>query len=308
MQGTASTEGTTGTKARVVALADRGVVRVAGPEARSLLQGLVTQDLDRLDTHAAVYAGLLSPQGKILFDFFVVRAGEDLLLDVARDRVADLIKRLTLYRLRAKVTFADAADLAVFAIWGGAVPPAPAGGVLFTDPRLPAMGARAIVPATAAEAWQASIAEASSFEAWHTHRVGLGVPEGGRDFAFGDTFPHEADMDQLAGVSFSKGCYVGQEVVSRMQHRGLARKRFVQVTAAAPLNTGAAITAGAASIGSIASVAGAQALALLRLDRAAQAKDKGETLKAGDIAIEILKPAWATFELVPPEREASHDL
>lgn len=308
MQGTASPEGGPASGGRIAPLPDRSVVRVTGPDSVTLLQSLVTQDLGLLDTHTAAFAALLSPQGKILFDFFVVRAGDGLLLDVAREKAADLIKRLTLYRLRAKVTFEAAADLAVFAGWDGAVPAAPSAGVVFADPRLAALGYRALLPAASGDAWAASVAQSVAVSAWHAHRVAVGVPEGGHDFAYGDAFPHETDMDQLAGVSFTKGCYVGQEVVSRMQHRGTARKRFVQVTGASPLSAGTAIMAGAANIGSVTSVEGTRGLALVRLDRAAEAKAKGEPITAGGIAIEIVKPAWATFDLVPPPREASHDL
>lgn len=296
------------TGARIARLPDRGVVRIEGPDAVTLLQGLVTQDLGLLQSQAAAYAGLLTPQGKVLFDFFIVRAGDGLLLDVAAAKEADLIKRLTLYRLRAKVTFAQAADLVVLALWDGAEPVPPEGGLVFADPRLPGLGWRVIVPAAQAGTWSAASGRVVDIAEWHAHRVTLGVPEGGHDFVYGDAFPHEADMDQLAGVSFSKGCYVGQEVVSRMQHRGTARKRLVQVTGAGPLVAGAAITAGTANIGSITSVAGAHGLALVRLDRAADLKAKGEALMADGIAIELVKPAWATFDLVPPAREATHDL
>lgn len=308
MQGTASTEGGAGSRGKIAPLDDRSVVRVTGPDAHALLQGLVTQDLDLLKAHPAAFAALLSPQGKILFDFFVVPHGDGLLLDVAREKAGDLIKRLTLYRLRAKVTFEAAGDLAVFAVWGGPSPAAPTGGVMYADPRLPALGQRAIVPASTADDWIATSGPPVPVAQWHAHRVALGVPEGGHDFAYGDAFPHEADMDQLAGVSFTKGCYVGQEVVSRMQHRGTARKRFVQVKGARDLQVGAPITAGAATIGSVTSIDGTRGLALVRLDRAAEAKAKGEPIEAAGVALEILKPAWATFDLVPPAREASHDL
>lgn len=314
MQVTASTDagGKRGAQTgglEVALLPDRALVRVSGPEARSLLQGLVTQDLDVLDHHPAAFAALLSPQGKILFDFFVVRSPEGLLLETARDKAADLMKRLTLYRLRAKVTFEAASDLAVHVVWGdGALPPGGADMVLYLDPRLAALGQRAIVPASTAQAWSAQVGTPAPADAWQAHRVRLGVPEGGRDFAFGDAFPHEADMDQLAGVSFRKGCYVGQEVVSRMQHRGTARKRFVQVTGDDMLAPGTAITAGGASIGAVTSVADKMGIALLRLDRAAEAKAKGEPLMAGAVTLDVIKPAWATFDLTPPPREASHDL
>jgi folate-binding protein YgfZ len=125
------------------------------------------------------------------------------------------------------------------------------------------------------------------------------VPEGGKDYAFGETFPHEADLDQLGGVSFTKGCFVGQEVVSRMQNRASIRKRIVPVVGAAPLTTGAEVAAGAAVIGTIGSVAGTHGLALVRLDRAAEAAAKGDSLTAGGVAIALRRPDWATFELAP---------
>ncbi len=125
------------------------------------------------------------------------------------------------------------------------------------------------------------------------------MPEGGKDYVLGDTFPHEADLDQLNGVSFSKGCFVGQEVVSRMQNRGNVRKRVVPIEGEAPLASGAEIKAGAASIGTVGSVAGRLALALIRLDRAAEAKAKGQALTADGVAVTLRKPDWATFELAP---------
>lgn len=281
-------------------LPDRAVVAVTGPDAEHLLQGLVTQDLARLGEAAAIYAGLLSPQGKILFDFFVARAADGFLIEVAADKAAELIKRLTLYRLRAKVTFVDHTDdRRVLVAWGAAAATLQPGpdGIAFVDPRLPELGVRLLVPAQDAD--RLLEAGAASAADWHAHRIALGVPEGGKDFAFGDAFPHEADMDQLNGVSFAKGCYVGQEVVSRMQHRGTARKRVVIVTASEDIAGGAGIMAAGAPIGSVGGSAGRTALALLRLDRAAEATGKGETLLAGTTPVSIVKPAWAHFDLVP---------
>ncbi len=303
MQATTSTDSTA---LRFARLPDRGIVRVAGPDAAHLLQGLLTQDLDLLASQPAIYAGLLAPQGKILFDFLVLKSGEDVLLDCPRDRAADLIKRLTLYRLRAKVVFSDVSDeLCVVVAWGGTTAPnAPAGGVAAPDPRLAALGWRIILPAAEADAWMARAGSIATPDDWHAHRVSLGVPQGGLDFAYNDAFPHEADMDQLSGVSFDKGCYVGQEVVSRMQHRGTARKRIVQVRAERPLAAGAAVTAGEATIGSIGSICGPKGLATVRLDRAHEAMVKGIPLMAGEAVVEIVLPAWANFELAPQPREA----
>jgi folate-binding protein YgfZ len=283
---------------RVAPLADRSVIGVTGPDAEHLLQGIVTQDMDRLQGETAIYTGLLSPQGKILFDFFVVRHECGLLIEVAADRAADLIKRLTMYRLRAKVQFADrSADARVYVAWGGDLAGlVPAQGVArFVDPRLTALGVRMHAPVDVdlIHAREASAAE------WHAHRIGLGVPEGGKDFAYGDAFPHEADMDQLGGISFEKGCYVGQEVVSRMQHRGTARKRVVIVTGDSDIAAGAGITAGNAQIGTVGSSAGRTAIATVRLDRAADLGAKGDPITAGGVPIAIVKPEWATFDLVP---------
>ena len=281
-------------------LRDRGLVRVVGPDARKLLNGLVTNDLDQLDAQTAVHAGLLTPQGKILFDFFVVKAGGDaLLLDVARASAEALIKRLTMYKLRAAVTIEAApADLAVGAMWGDAAR-VPAGVIAYQDPRLAALGQRFVAPAGRVGEIPASQSDEA---AYHAHRIALGVPEGGLDYAFADTFPHEALFDQLHGVDFEKGCYVGQEVVSRMEHRGTARNRIVPVDGAGSLTAAAAVTAGEVSLGHIGSVAGRAGLALIRLDRAHEATQKGQPIVAGDVTLQLRKPDWATFDMTGAKR------
>ena len=285
------------TSAKIALLADRGVVRVTGEDAEKLLQGIVSNDMDLLASQAAIHAALLTPQGKILFDFFVVKIGGGFLLETARDKAGDLAKRLNLYKLRAKVEIRDASDdYRVSALWG----PSPhnfgetAGTVSFPDPRLPTLGSRILAETGAAAATNG--VEASP-EDYHAHRIALGVPEGGQDYAFGDTFPHEADLDQLNGVSFSKGCFVGQEVVSRMQNRANVRKRVVPIEGETALTPGVEVQAGTAAIGTIGSVAGKLALALLRLDRAAEAKAKGQVLTAHGVPLALRKPDWATFDL-----------
>jgi tRNA-modifying protein YgfZ len=282
-------------------LRNRGLVRVAGPDARKLLNGLVTNDLDKLDAQAAVHAGLLTPQGKILFDFFVVKAGGDeLLLDVAQSSVEALVKRLAMYKLRAAVTIEAApADLVVGALWGDAAR-VPAGVIAYADPRLAALGQRIIAPAGRVGEIPA---QPTDDAAYHAHRIALGVPEGGLDYAFADTFPHEALFDQLHGVDFEKGCYVGQEVVSRMEHRGTARNRIVPVEAAVGLVAGAVVTAGTANLGHVGSVAGRSGLALIRLDRAYEATQKGEAIAAGGVTLNSLrKPDWAVFDMTGAKR------
>ena len=283
-------------------LPNRGVIAVSGPDAKKLLQGVVTADMDLLGLASdALHSGLLSPQGKILFDFFIVPHGDGYLIETGKALIPDLVKRLTMYKLRASAEIVDvSADYSVAAVWGAnsAAISGHVGCIAFIDPRRPDMGVRLLLTLANDGVLKYIDADAASQPAYDTHRVALGVPEAGKDFLLGDTFPHEALYDQLAGVSFTKGCFVGQEVVSRMQHRGTARKRVVRVVAESPLpETGTQVRAGSSLIGTLGTVDGTQALAMLRIDRAAEAIAKGETPKAGDAAVEIRIPPWATFSL-----------
>jgi tRNA-modifying protein YgfZ len=268
-------------------LEDRGVVQVGGEDASSFLQGLLTNDVERLPPGEARYAALLSPQGKILFDMLVVRApGDDrpaYLLDCAAAQASDLARRLGFYKLRAKVALADvSADHGVVAGWGEE-PETAGGGIVYRDPRTALLGWRAILPRAKAEA----------FGGGHVHeydalRIALAVPKGGVDFAYGDAFPHDANLDTLQGVDFGKGCYVGQEVVSRMRHRGTARKRIarVKVGADAP-PPGTPVLDGGLAVGTLGSSAGREALAMLRLDRVEEAKAAGRALSAGGVGVTL---------------------
>ncbi len=271
---------------RAAFLDDRGVIRVSGEDASGFLQGLLTNDVAQLGANESRYAALLSPQGKVLFDFLVVRAPvarDEFLLDCPAALAGALAKRLALYKLRAKIVIADeSADHGVIAYWQGEPENAP-GGVFYADPRAGALGHRAILPR--AKAIAVGEADIGEYEAL---RISLGVPKGGVDFAYGEAFPHDADMDLFHGVDFEKGCYVGQEVVSRMKHRGEARKRIVRVRlngeAPAP---GAAVTDGELAVGVLGSSSGRHALALLRLDRVEEAKAAGRTLGAGGVGVVV---------------------
>ena len=282
-------------------LLDRGIVRVAGADALAFLDNLVTNDLMGIADKEALFAALLTPQGKILFDFFVVRNGDVFLLDVARDKTADLAKRLGLYKLRAKVEIADCSGggYRVLALWDETrKDPGPPGSVSYADPRSRHLGWRIALrmpglPEDARALDTASVPQAN--DAYHARRVTLGVPEGGRDFPYGDTFPHEANMDRLNGVSFAKGCFIGQEVVARMQHKTVVRKRVVPVTVAAPLATGAEITVGEAVIGTVGSVAGNRGLAMVRLDRVVEALDNGQPVQAGGQPVTVDAQALQLF-------------
>ncbi len=281
-------------------LPDRGVVKVAGDNARTFLHGLLSADILKLTPGAARFCALLSPQGKIIADFIVAEApvedGGGFFLDLPRTLAKLLVDKLNLYKLRSRLMVEDLSEvLGVLAAWDGNS--AAAFGLSYADPRLPALGLRVMIsPHRAAEAVAslgATVVDASEYE---THRIALGIPRGGVDFSYGDAFPHETDMDQLGGVDFGKGCYIGQEVVSRMEHRGIARTRAVPVgyDGVAP-EAGVAVMAGERQIGTMGSAAAGRGLALLRLDRVADALSRGDKFIAGGVTIRPVKPDWARF-------------
>jgi hypothetical protein len=281
-------------------LLDRGVVKVAGDDARRFLNGLASNDIAKVAPGKARFAALLTPQGKIIVDFIAAEAepGDDggFFLDCPRSLAGALVEKLNFYKLRAKVAVEDLSGaLGVMAVWDGAA--LSDFGLSYADPRLPALGARTILPPHLATEAAADLgATLTDAEAYDAHRIALGVPRGGMDFAYGDTFPHEADMDQLAGVDFDKGCYVGQEVVSRVEHRSNARSRVLPIAydEHSPM-PGIAVLAGDKQVGQLGSTAKGRGLALLRLDRVADALAAGTPLTAGGIAIRVVRPDWAKF-------------
>ncbi len=265
-----------------IRLADRGIVEVAGAEAGKFLHNLVTNDIVALAPGNARFAALLTPQGKILFDFLVFAAGDErYFIDCPLALADDLVKRLAMYKLRAKLDIANRSDAyEVIAFPDAQNAPPVAALTLAPDPRA-ALGYRAVAQKGALDA-------ADAMADYDARRIGAGVPAGGVDFAYGDAFPHEANMDLLNGLDFSKGCYVGQEVVSRMKHRGPVRKRVTlyrtQGDAPAPHE---AIRAGEIDIGLTGSHTDHEGLALIRLDRLAEAREKHLAPLAGGVALDF---------------------
>ena len=281
-------------------LPDRGVVKVDGDDARKFLNGLVTSDIAKVTPDAASFAALLTPQGKLIVDFILAEAthadGGGFFLDCPRALAPTLLQRLNFYKLRAKVIIEDLSEtLGVLAAWDGSA--VTEYGLCYRDPRLASLGLRCMLPphlaGAAAADLGADLVDAAAYEA---HRIALGAPRGGLDFIYGDAFPHEADMDQFGGIDFDKGCFVGQEVVSRIEHRGTARTRVVPVAfeGFAP-EAGVPVSAGERTVGTFGSGAEGRGLALLRLDRTAEALAAGERLVAGGVELRLVKPAWAQF-------------
>ncbi|MEA2886312.1 MAG: tRNA-modifying protein YgfZ [Bradyrhizobium sp.] len=276
-------------------LSDRGVVKVSGEGARDFLNGLVTTDVSLIQPGLGRFGALLTPQGKIVADFLITEApsghGGGFLIDCPRALAQTLADKLGFYKLRAKVVVENLSDsLGVLAVWDG--DPGIKPDLTFADPRNEKLGQRILVPAElapkAAALIGADLVDAAAYEA---HRIACGVPRGGVDFMYGDAFPHETNMDRLHGVDFDKGCYVGQEVVSRMQHRGTARTRTVRlILEESPPEAGVAIVAGEKPLGTMGSSAHGMGLGLLRIDRAADALEAGVPLTAGGIAIRLADP------------------
>src|ERR1700732_1076849 len=273
----------------VCLLRDRGVIEGAGTDATGFLQRLITNSVLDIPKGEGRYAGLLTPQGKLLFDFFVVPMPEGpeagYLIDCASERTADLVKRLNLHKMRAKIAIEDKSkQFAVAAIFGEVA--AGIEGVFYRDTRGPSMGLRVIAPREALA--KLDRGEASRYEA---HRIAQGVPKGGVGFRYGDAFVHDVNLDLMNGVDFKKGCYVGQEVVARVHYRNSARKRIVRIHFDGPAPArGTQITAGETTIGQVGSTAGTEGLAMVRLDRLEEARAAGVAPKAGDVGVNVTLP------------------
>ena len=260
----------------LAALPRRAVLAIEGEDRTPFLQGLVSNDVASVAPGHAVWAALLTPQGKWLADFFIFADGERLLLDCERDQVPDVLRRLSRYRLRSKATLRIADELAVYAAWDGA-PTAPA--IVAPDPRLPEAGWRLL---------SAMPLPTTAFEAdWDRHRLALGLPDGSRDLEAEKTVLLEAGFDELHGVSWSKGCYMGQELTARTKYRGLVKRRLLPVAVEGPLPPpGSPVLRDGAEVGSMRSGCGQMGLAVLRLDALEGA------LTCGAAILTPRTPAW----------------
>jgi len=267
---------------KIVHLHDRGLISVTGPDAPKFLQDLITADIDGLAINQAAYAGLLTPQGKILFDFFVIREERGYLIDCLLEQREQLIKRLMFYKLRAKLDIApDGRQVA--AILAGAAEGA------IADPRAVSMGARV---------YAAQGETDGMLSDYHRQRILQGLAEGGQDYAGGQLFPHEANFDQIGALSFRKGCFVGQEVISRIEHRGTARSRILPCRAEGKLPAkGSEVNAGSMIVGTVFSGIGDRLLALLRLDRLEEAHRDNVSVMAGGSRLLPMKAPWAGYDV-----------
>ena len=270
-------------------LADRSVISVTGPESRAFLQGLVSNDMADCAPGCAIYAALLTPQGKILFDFFVADAGNSFLIDCAAAREAELLKRLALYRLRSKVEIASRPDLAVAAAWNGGVLDSEAGALsVYPDPRRAALGSRLIGPRSELERAASGVSAGD----YHARRLELGIPDSA-DLPPDSVFALDAGLEELHGVSFKKGCYVGQEVTARMKHRATARRRFVIADTVGQLPApGTPVVAAQRELGTLATGKNGRALALVRLDRLNEAEEMGYPIMATGQKFHLRRPLW----------------
>jgi folate-binding protein YgfZ len=286
-------------------LEDRGLLALSGDDRAAFLQGLISNDIAKVGPDRAIYASLLTAQGRFLHDFFIAESNGGYLIDAEASRLDDLRRRLMLYRLRSKVAIAPVEDQVVVALFGdealatlglgetpGRVTPF-AGGLAYVDPRLAGMGARAILPRERLEAIAASGFEASDRVAYDRLRLSLGVPDGSRDLPVEKALLLENGFDELNGVDWKKGCYVGQEVTARMKYRALVRKRLLPVRIEGEMPApGTPVVLDGEEAGEMRSAADGWGLALLRLDVVEKAEREGRPLSVGTASATPLKPSW----------------
>jgi folate-binding protein YgfZ len=266
---------------KIAYLPDRGVVEIAGSDRVAFLQGLVSNDVTLAAEGRSVWAAVLTPQGKWLADFFILAHADALLLDCERDQAAMLVKLLQRYRLRSKVTLQDVSDrFAVHAAWGGP-PGSDPGAIIAADPRLEEAGFRVLAAAP--------LDANATPDDWQAHRIALALPDGSRDLEPEKTILLEAGFDELGGVSWSKGCYMGQELTARTKYRGLVKRRVLPVVVVGPMpQSGTVVTRDGHDIGTMRSTAAGHALATLRID----SLEPGAPILCGEALLQPFRPSW----------------
>lgn len=288
---------------------DRGVIRITGDDTENFLQGLISNDIRRADGKHGLYAALLTPQGKYLFDFFIVHDGEALLVDCYREDIDLFVKKLTMFKLRSKVTLENvSADFDVYALFGndastalkmeGAQLKTDDGCIFYADPRLDQAGVRAFVPSNLdITSW----GEDASDDEYHYHRISLGLVETPLDLIKDKSILLESGFDELSGVDWKKGCYMGQELTARTKYRGLIKKRLIpiKIMDGAPA-TGSVISYAGKTVGDVRSVSGDMAIAMLKLD----AIQNADTLDLEDATAAPVIPNW--MQLPEPDDEADN--
>lgn len=279
-----------------IQLSDRCIVRISGEDSRTFMQGLISNDIEKADGSNAIYAALLTPQGKYQFDFFIVADNGDLLLDGVKGDADALIKKLTMFKLRSKATLEDVtANYAVYALIGddaadvldeGAQTKTEDGAILFADPRLPQAGVRVIAPADMDAT--ALGGDNGSEDDYQKHRISLGLPEAPLDLEKEKSILLESGFDELSGVDWKKGCYMGQELTARTKYRGLVKKRLFPVTLSRPgVEAGSDVMQDGKVIGEIRSVMDDRAIAMLRLKALG-----GPEMSAGNATVFPAVPDW----------------
>lgn len=281
--------------AHAIRLENRGIIALSGADVKTLLQGLITNDIGRLSKGRPIYAALLTPQGKYLHDFIIVQAGDAIFLDCEAERRTDLIRRLTMYRLRAQADIADrTGDLAVLAIIHVNNLPShlPEDAIAYADPRDPRLGYRIILPASRGADLGLPLGRMPDYEEL---RLKLGIPDASRDFQVDKTLILEGNLEQLNGVDFNKGCYVGQELTARMKYRGKVRKRLLAVTIEGPAPApDTPVFDGAKEIGVMRSSFGRIGIAFLRVEDLS----RGASYRCGDATLAPQIPDWLKLDEV----------
>ncbi|MBO1038982.1 YgfZ/GcvT domain-containing protein [Brucella pituitosa] len=287
------------TVAETINLSNRALVQITGEDAEKFVQAVITTNLDKLGADELKPGALLAPQGKIMFDFLVSRIENGLLFDMPAGIAADFAKRMTLYRLRAKAEITQSPESLVSVCWQTDSASSESDSIRQSGKRDTRFPEELNVLRIYGKA-----GDISDESAWIALRAEYGIAEGEADFAYNDVFPHDINFDQTGGVTFPKGCFIGQEVVSRMHHRSTPRRRVLVAKSDTPLPAmGTPVTVNGREIGTLGSSSGKIGLALVRIDKVKDALDSGTAIMAGEVEITLLLPPRVAFTFPTAEAD-----